>query len=565
MSFTGSIVTGLLGYSLKRNFLGEGFVYREEEVFDYSIYAKPDEGSETPLLDIQSRIKSQFTSLYSGDVKVKVFEVPTDYNSVPKDSIRLGQFNVQVEVRKPIASLSTYMPELDEDYYKGFDGAFISANCNNFNDISEEFTFETAENGNRIYGHNLSFSLRTGGKPRAIQIASGIFANDKDTTLGVSTFVSGALLGDTSNYLNYFNESYDLIRDSFSFSKKREVLSALVSSYTYDLSHSMNLEENGIININEKGEVFGKLTFSQAQNGMGELMANSYTRCNDLYTVYKDFAAGTTVSDSLINIPITSNKTLNRPNLSANYEIGYSNNPTFNASLNASVEKIIDVDNDGRYTSINHQYNFTQFVSPVYTGMDTGYIDLINDAYAVSPSEITTFYTASPFYNPSFPTISRVGFNALTPNRKKTFSASFAYNNRPVNFVTIDSITYPFLDYKITDNRPVDIVTEYKIINRPQKTSLLNYAYQTQKGAKTIEITAKLTRGANVFTSPVTTIGTNLTSLYKFGVAKLVNTFVGLDVFSLNYHLVDVKYDLSSDNDFKMNIIIEYVIKKYVV
>ncbi len=561
-NFTGKIITGVLGYNLKKNFLSEGFFYRETETFNYEIYVKPDDSSATPYKDIQDRILSQYTTAYSGDVNVKVFEIPADYNSVPKDHVRLGQFNVQVERRRTISDLETQMPELGTDYYKGFDSTFIKANCNNINEISESFSLEENENGNQVYAHDLSFNIRTGGRAVAIKMASGIFAGDQDTTFGINAFINGASLTDGS-YLNYYTESYDTIRDNYNFSKKREILPANAASYTYDMSHSLVFEENGTLNVTEKVDVFGHSSYEQASQGAGALISNSYSRCNNLYTTFKDNMAGSAVGDPLVNLALTTTKTYNKPNLQSSYEINYTNNPNYDAAKNASVEKIIDLNTDARFVSIQHTYNYTLLISPISGDMDEGYIHFITESNADSPIEISNFYTNSVFYNSNFPNINMISIDANTPNRGRNFSFSFGYTNRPTNFVTINGITYTSLDYKFTDAKPVDIVTEYKIINRPSKTSLINYSYQTQKGAKSLEITARIERTLNTFTNPISNISTHLSNLFKWGIEKLLTSLIGENTFSINYNLSETKYDLNSDNELKLSIVIEYVIKKY--
>src|SRR4051812_9472537 len=91
--------TGLLGYTLRKEFLGDGLVYREVEVFDYELFATPTSLTGiTNYSDIETLIKGSF-STYSGDVNVKVLESPADY-TMPNDHLRVGKFNVQVEVKR---------------------------------------------------------------------------------------------------------------------------------------------------------------------------------------------------------------------------------------------------------------------------------------------------------------------------------------------------------------------------------------------------------------------------------------------------------------------------------
>jgi len=566
MSFlSGAFITGLLGYSLKKEALGEGFFYREVETFDWTVYVKPSDAS-IPFSSIQTGIKKQFLDFYSGDITVKVFQVDAGY-AFPNDSVRLGRYQVQVEVRKPSINLLVSMPELTGNYYKGFDHTFIANNCQILNDFKEGFVLEQNENGHKVYSHSLSFSIRSGSNARSLaaSIASGIYSKDKDTTFGIYAFIGGALVADTGNYRNYYLETYDLIRNTYSFDKKREILPIAESAYTYEIDHALNLKDDGTIEVSEKGNVNGKLSYNQAYQGMGELIVGSYGRCSDVYNKFKNLTTTVTISETLINLALVTTKTLNKPTLSAEYEVNYTNNPQYTTS--GSIDKVIDINNDGKFISIDHNYNFLMFISPTYSGIDAAYISLVNDARAQSPGEIASVYSAAPFYNAAYPTVNMIKMTSATPNRHKNFSASFGYTNKPTYFVTIDSYQYAFFDYTMGNVVPVDSVTEHKIINRPSKTSLINYAYQTEKGTKNIQITAQLNRAGNVLVSPLTsaTIAPRISSLYRYGLDKALSTFFGLNVFALSYSLSSVKYSLTSKNEIKMDIVIDYSVKKYTV
>jgi hypothetical protein len=555
------ITTGLLGYSLRSEFLGNGLFYREVEVFDYEIFATPSSltGINT-YADIEGHIKASF-ALYSGDINVKVLESPAEY-VFPNDHIRVGKFNVQVEVRRLPTNLTGSNPEITGNYYKGLDQNFFLNYSTILNNFSEEFTLETDENGSKVFGHNVSFLLQSGGKETATALASGLFSNDKDTTFGISSLVN-AEIANTGTHVNYYTETYDLVRNSFSFNKRRTILPTSGATYTYNLNHSLDFKTDGIIDVTERGNFQGRLTFDQAKAGLDSMYPNAFGRCNGVYTTYKDFSAGTTVGDSLISFAVSSNKTFNKPTLSADYEVTYTNNP--NIVNSGSLEKILEVElTDNRYTNINHTFNFVYLRNPVYPNMDVDYIPQLTSAETTSPTEVSNFYTNSIFYNPAWPNMNRVRLVANTPNRKKNFSISFSYTNNPIYLITIDGVTYRILEYKTTDTKPVDIINEYKIINRPTKKSVINYAYQTEKGAKSISLTAKIARSGNVITSPRSDLSANIVSLYKFAVGKLMETFVGTTVLSLTYFLSDIKYGVTSDNEITVDLTVTYAIKKYI-
>jgi hypothetical protein len=555
------VTTGLLGYTLRKEFLGEGLVYREVEVYDYELFATPSNftGS-TNYQDIETHIKNSF-SLYSGDINVKVLESQSDY-TMPNDHLRVGKFNVQVEVKRTPTNLTGSNPEVTGNYYKGLDINFFNSYSHIVNNFSEELTLETDENGNKVFGHNFSFLLQSGGKGTATAIASGLFGNDKDTTFGISSLVD-LDIANSGTHVNYYTETYDLIRNSFSFNKRREVLSTSGGNYTFNLNHSLDFKADGIIDVTERANFQGRLSFDQAKVGLETFFPTAFGRCNGVYTTYKDFAAGSTVGDSLISFAVSSSKTFNKPSMLADYEITYTNNP--NIVNSGSLEKILEVElTDNRYTNINHTFNFVYLRNPIYSNMDVDYISRLTSAETSSPTEVNNFYTNSIFFNPAWPTMNRIRLTATTPNRRKNFSLSLSYTNNPIYSITIDGVTYKVLEYKVTDTKPVDIVNEYKIINRPTKKSVLNYAYQTEKGAKSVSLTARIDRSGNVITSPRSDLSTNIVSLYKFAVGKLMETFVGTTVLALTYYLSDIKYRVTSDNEIGVDLTVTYAIKKYI-
>jgi hypothetical protein len=561
MPFLGSgITTGLLGYTLRKEFLGDALPYREVEVYDYEFYSTQLTGS-TPYTDIENNIKSYYAS-NSGNINIKVLETPADY-TFPNDHLRVGRILVQVEVRKVLSGLLNDLPELSGNYYKGLDSVFLNTYSPLFNDFKEEFSFENADNGNDIFSHSLSFTLQSGGKNKAIEIATGVFSRDKDTTFGISAMVNGVSVADTGIYLNFYTESYDLIRNTFSFSKKREILSSTGNIYSYNLNHSIDFKPDGLFDVTEKGEILGRSSFDEALRGYSALSSSAFGRCSSLYNIYKNTLAGGTVSESLVSTPLVSSRNLLKPNLSITYELGFTNNPNIDSSM-VSIDKTIEVDKvDGKYININHIYNFLYFSNPSYQGIDSILVPKLQDASALSPTEISNFYTASPFYNSAWPTMNLIKRAMNSPTRKKSASVTFSYTNNPIYFVVIESVSFSTLEYRLSETHPIDMVTEYKIINRPNKLSIVNYGYQTDRGEKTISISAKLTRPtANAFSSLVSITGF-LPTLYAEAIRRVMDSFVGINALAFTYYLSNVKYKMNSDNEIGIDLTITYTMKKY--
>ena len=557
------VTTGLLGYRLKKEVLGAGLFYREAEVYNYKIYARPTVGSVSAFSEIETNIKNYFADR-TGDITVKFLDSPADYQ-FPNDHLRVGEFNVEVELKKPIENLETYNPELLTDRYKGLTQTFFSSFGTWFDNFTEDYTFETRDGGINVYGHTVSFSLLSGGQAKAKEIANHVFAQDANTTLGINVYPNGVIVANTGTHVNYFNESYDLVKHSYSFGRRRETLPVTGATFSYDFTHSLTYKGDGFIDVSERGNVQGKLGFTQAKAGYDTLSAGAYTRCNSLYNNYKAFLAGRTVTDSLVNLPIISSRTFNKLNNSVQYELAYTNDSNISTEKLTTLEKTTEIEKteDG-FINISQNFNYTKLKTPISGDSDAGYRIIIEEADAQSSSEVPDLYLTSSFYDTKRPNMNRIKLSAITPNRKKQFGATFIYTNNPTYFVLLDGVTYSILDYKVTDTKPADIFTEYKVINRPSKTSVVNYAYQTELGAKNVSVTARIARTAdNMFTSPIEDISANVESLYKYAVGKALNDFKGTDFISLSYFLSDVKYGLSSDYEITLEIVITYSMKKY--
>jgi len=557
MSISSGITTGLLGYSLKKDLWGDSLFYRETETFNYEIYSV-NLSSFSPSY-LQNSIFNEFKNKYSGDITVKLFNEDGEY-FFPNDSVRSSKYNVQVEIHKPSSNVSSQI-ELSSAYYTGVDYNFYNSYASVLEDFKESFNFSENEQGVQSFSHEVSFGLITGGKQLATTIVSGLFSADKDTTFGIAAMVSGVTVADSNNYQNYYTETYDTLRNSFSFSKKRDILPLNTSTFVYDLNHSINLSEDGAFNISEKCNLKGKNSFSQAQQGVETLLASSYGRCNLFFNTYKNLAGDIAITNNLNSFPIKTNKTYNRQSIEASYEINFTNNPILASDGSKTEENIsTQVDEEG-IVNISHDFKYTY----PKRNSSASVINLISSSFTSSPTTINNYYTSSNFYLSKWP-IKQIKYDMTWPSRKVQGSSSFKYSNHPKNFVVLGSITFNSLEYKVSDTKPVDIATEYKTINRPSNTSILNYAYQTEKGQIGVDISAGLGRNPNEFIYGFrNNISEPLRQLYKYGINVFINQFNGIIPIAFTYFLSDVKYSINSDGLLNLNLIFNYTLKKYIM
>lgn len=562
MALKRGVSTGLLGYSLRKERLGEGLFFREIELFTVDAQAANFNITDANAIkEIQDEIKAAF-SLRSGDVSFKSWGTTTDYQ-LPNDAVRIARFNFQVE-RRNIVDIN--ISALNSSYYDRLDEqSFWDTNGKNLQNFSEEFVYEKSDNGAFVANHNISFSLQTGNKAFASALATDLFGKQR-AFAGVGTIIGSQSLLDATTVQQFYTETYDLLQGAYSFSKKVEYPpsgSDAAFSIKKEVSHSLELGEDGIINISEKGRIKGFNTMAQAQSEFFSMKSNNafFTRCNSVYNAFTAVTAATT--NSLKNYPIKGSYVMNGPGLSVEYEYGFTDDPSLNTS-GVRIERGLDVAlDDNRVLNLNHSFNFS-YEKNVTSSREADNVALINIEIAASQAAVNAYYTASPYFNANWPNLTRVKASLNSPQRTKNFGCSLAYTNEPIFNVTGEGVLYKKLDFKISDNKPVDQITEYKIINRPSKKSVLNYGYQTERGEKSISVTAikSRTAGNTIFTSPAN-FNTTFYSLYVFAVKKLLESFNNNQVLAFTYFVSDIKCGLSSNYDLTMSVSMTYTIKKY--
>jgi hypothetical protein len=139
------------------------------------------------------------------------------------------------------------------------------------------------------------------------------------------------------------------------------------------------------------------------------------------------------------------------------------------------------------------------------------------------------------------------------------------YSNHPKYFVEVNGVSYRVLDVKVDGTAPVDMITEYKIINRPTKSSLLNYAYQTEKGTMTVILDGGVGRNPDEF---VTNFRSDLPgfvqNLYQYAITLFFDKFKGTIPIAFTYYLQDMRYVYNSDNGtLQVTVVFAYTIKKH--
>ena len=323
----------------------------------------------------------------------------------------------------------------------------------------------------------------------------------------------------------------------------------------------MEMKENGIVEVSEHGAVQAALSFNQVYATTEALVGGSYSRLNPFYLTYSPLASPTnTAGYGLVVEPMKIVKNYNQQKFTSEYDVTYTNDPEYAVNGARSVSTIeFDVDPMGT-TTIKHNFDFMG--NRRLSNLD--FFSLISSATGSSPGLVSNYYASQGYdYNSSLP-INLIRSNATWPNRDNKASVSMEYSSHPKFFRTVNGITFNYLDSTIENMVPSDIMQEYKIINRPSKTSVLNYAYQTDKGQIVMKLEGGIGRNPNEFTTGFRNgFGGYLTALYKYGIGLFAQQFMTNIPTAFTYYLSDIKYSLNQDGILTMTLTFTYTMKKY--
>lgn len=545
----GSTLT-LLGYSSKREYFGNAVSFRQVNVYNYEYTVLDLEnlsnylaGTQNLSEVVQNEVKTQL-GIFSGDANIVSF----DFNASPalaEEQIRAGKYNFSVEVREPIKSVTDVLSS--DESYDGID--YIRNNHIGLNNFTESFNFEQGESS-RKFKHDISFELRSGGASLAKTIASDILKNEPEE-FGSSILPGG--LGDYSDStsFNYYTESYDLFKNTFSFSKNKELYKGGAAGATIDISNTIEFSREGYLTIGESIKARGKQNFNQALVALNNEINNSPARCTTIFNNYQNFA-GINSSLSLLTTPISVTKKYNIPSFEAEADQKFTSNPIYSSSVKKTQVLSLDRDEYGIY-KVKNDYNFfslsfinvSDFSQNLTTIMSS--INALTEASAFYQSKVTNSAT-----------LSELNLTSRVSNRKKEFTLSYDYSDDPRYNVTVNGTLFKNLDISLDEKYPQDILKEYKVIGK--SNTLINYGYQQSPGEKTVSYKAKRQRPATNQFDSFALPSSEILALHLDAIKRVQNSFGS--TASLNYYLNKANYSVDNQNNVDYQFSVAYTRKK---
>ena len=540
---TNGLNLSLLGYSSKRDYFGgDAVVFRQVDTYSYE-YIPADLGqiAGTGLSPNISALISGQIAAFSGDVTIRTMEIPNSYDNL-EEQIRTAKYRITVEVRNSIGSGDT-------SAYLGLN-AVTQTGYAGLNGFSENFQFENSEESQKFH-HSINFELRTGDRSFAQTIASGILKNEP-------SFGTGVLTGYLQTYsdvnsTNYYTETYDSFKNTYSFQKTKTLYKLTGLGYTFDVDTHFDYND-GISTVTDGIKVRGLATFTQAQDGLTTLIGQSASRAQTVYSAYANFG-GIASAGTLFTSPLKTVSKFNPQALAAEASLTFTDNPLY--AGNYKQEQALTLARDvNEITRVTNNFNFT-LLKNITGDMDSAYTSYFNGlaTTVIASGEAAAYYNSYGYPR----TLALVDVSAKSPRRKRTFSISYEFSDDPRYSVTVNGIFFPNLDTKVSDNSPKDGITEYKVINKPQ--TLVNYSYQQTPGVKTATLTAIRSRPASNQLTSFSVPSGEVAALYLQSLNLLTKTFTNLH--GLNYYLSNLSLNITNENKLEMTTTINYTRKKY--
>ena len=479
----------------------------------------------------------------------------TSINFERENPVRIGEYSVDIQI-----PYTGDLSNLSGIYYSGVKTALTSNRNDLLEELSESFNFNLGEDGGYEYSHDISVKYVTGFGENPITLAKGLASSLFNTSPAfgfINTQYSGFY---NAAGREYFTEDYDLVNYSFNFGKKLSLLDSSGSLYTTRNTRSLDLDNDGNINVSEQGEVKGLAVpfYINALNGANTEIINSFSRCNTFFNKFDGFTPG--VSNPLSSTALTVGKEINEAEGKVGYNVSYTNNPRVNASgfiHEYTLNYDTDVANDE--VRVTEDGTVRNFGNKNLTFGSAGAVSLAS-ALANSFSRADTFYEGilssagvhaeSINYHPLVLTSTSVEYPKFGGN----ISYSKNYSNS-TNLRIVENLKK--VEISVSDNAPIPMKGNFLV---PNHKEIIQDGFQTELGSRNIRITAVKGRlSQNYFDDPPD-ITMDLETLKILGLAEMRKipqqhpNLIIKDIF-----INDADYSFSSEGTITLNLSVNYV------
>ena len=453
------------------------------------------------------------------------------FSSGSGNSVRVKEYNVDITIFESgdLSDLTS------ETYMEAFQGLISDTNRKFIREFSENFSF-SKNDGAYQYTHDLSIQFYDHGDSLlddpivlAKNLAKTILETDVDFGFldsEVSGFYSLA-------HKKYFSETYNKVTKTCNFSENYTQAASTDQLYSVSRSHSLEVPEDGIMNITEEAEVdaLTKVSASVLAGYVSTELSGAFSRCDLFVTNFNDglFTNSSLSSTSetdfdLVNQPIDISKSLDHFSCKANYSVTYNNSE--NTNVGYITERTISADLNDEIATLRESGSVVGLgglESEQYTKALNGYKSVVEPGIATRLGD---------FYSSTFPTLS-VGINKIASSfnsaqNEGSLDYSVAYSNDPSrsdsNFKSINTsedlnlaVTYKN-DFKVLASGQAK--EQYKGLTPTTKS--VNVQVSGKRETSEADCKTKAVELANSF-SPTSMLDAHINSLsYNFNAKEKV-------------------------------------------
>jgi len=417
--------------------------------------------------------------------------------------------------------------------------------------ISEDFSYSLSEDNTYELNHSLSITyisgIEAGGSAidpiSTSKTLAGILFDQTPTQF--STVIDNSYGSISVASRKYTNETYNLIDGSCDFDRRLVLLPSGKSTYSLRVSNSFSFDEGGIVTVSENGEIEPRSAdfLTEAISALDTEIANSYNRCNTVYTSYKNYLG--TNAGSLNNRAVSTSKNVNNSSAKSSYSVQYTDDKSFKnltfleerTTQLSESDNIVTVNENGTITSVNFK-------------------DAEFDSFSLIPSRSDVKTRCQSFYtlNDKTNTLKNLSNKFTVPKYGKQLSYEYSFTDDPDVF---DNGTFArrkvTIDDKIgTPNQAAFIVPNVtnQILHTPEQTSLGTRSVKMEGQLRRAQFTNNLDTRPN----PTSAIDTSKSDMLQQAYSVYANNNQIQKVGTDTMYITNASYSFGSDDTFSMSI-----------
>ena len=486
--------------------------------------------------------------------------------STTANQVRIGSYSADIEIYE-----KGDLANMGGSYYQSLKEGIEETNYEYIEDISENFSFNSTEAGGYDYNHDVSVKFISGNsnmsnwETQARNLVKKLYYSSIPEFGLIENQYKGIL---NEKGRRTHNESFDLINLEFNFGENFSLHSGQgETDHTTKLSHTIDNDDAGNINITEQGEVKSMKNHSTsgwayyAIEGADFEVDQSYGRCNTLFSDFASFGdlnGGT--YHSLNSIPISLGRGVDSGAGTASYSIVYTNKQDLSGEFinDYSLSAQVDEDHNILITE-DGSINMYGYRDCTLTGIQA-YNNLTPDIEA----------RTSNFYNQvleglnlsSSATLKMTDSNLDFPRCGKEIRYSKTYSNDSKIIHSGEAATLGLARVEVTTDfgMAMEKSSERMIANRGDEGELVHWPNQVEVGTFTVNVTAVRERAA-------TDHYLNNPPLLKTEVQNILEKYALPEAYKLpklihqkinEYWVQDLNYSFSTDGEISLTLTLNY-------